>query len=76
LAGAPPLLAPPLEATRPSTRGTNPPADFEEDFVDGFSLGNCAVDYFAVNVIIDHDVLHGTGFFVGAGDVEECPPSQ
>jgi hypothetical protein len=69
-------MAPPLEATRPSMRGTHPPADFEEDFVDGFSLGNGAVDYFAVNIIIDHDVLHGTGFFVRAGYIEQCPPSK
>jgi hypothetical protein len=51
-------------------------ADFEEDFVDGFSFGNGAVDDFAVNVIFDHDMLRGTGSFVGAGDVEWRQLSQ
>ncbi len=55
----------------------NPPADFEEDFVNGFSLGYGAVDYFAVNVIVDHDVLRGTtGFFFGVGYVERCQSLQ
>jgi len=57
-------------------RRTTPRADFEQDFVDGFALGNGAVDHFAVNVIVDHDVLRGTGFFVGAGYIERCQPSQ
>jgi len=75
-AAPPPLPVPLLDATRPAMRSTTAPADFEEDFVDGFSLGNGAVDYFAVNVIVDHDVLRGTGFFVGAGYVERRQPSQ
>jgi hypothetical protein len=51
-------------------------ADFEEDFVDGFSFGDGAVDDFAVNVIVDHDVLRGAGFFVRAGDIQWRQPSQ
>ena len=51
-------------------------ADLEENFVDGFSLGNRAIDYFAVNVIIDHDVLRRTSFFVGTGYIERRQPSQ
>jgi hypothetical protein len=57
-------------------RSPTPSADFEEDFVDGFSLGDGAVDYFAINVIVDHNVLGGTGFFVGAGDIEGRQLSQ
>src|SRR6266404_2508149 len=71
-----PLVAPPLDVTRPSMRGPDPSADFEEDFVDGFSLGNGAVDDFAVNVIVDDDVLRGTGFFGGPGYIERRQPSQ
>jgi len=55
---------------------TNPRADFEKDFVDGLSLGNGTVDNFVVNVVIDHDVLRGAVLFVGAGDGEQCPPSE
>ncbi len=47
-------------------RGVSTPrADFEEDLVDGFSLGDGTVNHFAVNIIIDHDVLREAGFFVG-----------
>jgi len=49
---------------------------FEEDFVDGLSLGNGTVDNFGVNVIVDHDALRGTVFFVGAGDAEQFPPAE
>jgi len=57
-------------------RGPNPSDDFEEDFVDGFSLGDGAVDDFAVNVIVHDDVLSGTGFFGGPGYIERRQPSQ
>jgi hypothetical protein len=50
--------------------------DFEEDFVDGFSLGDGAVDDFAVNVIVDGDVLRGAVFFVGPRYVERRQPPQ
>ena len=55
---------------------TIPRADFEEDFVDGLSLGNGTVDHFVVNVIVDHDVLRGAVFFVRPGYIERCPPSE
>lgn len=70
------LLDPPLDATRPLAWTTTPRGEFEEDFVDRLSLGNGAVDHFAVNVVIDHDALHGTVFFVGAGDTEQFPPVE
>src|SRR5260221_8106638 len=73
---APRLVAPALEAPRPAMGGPKASGDFEEDFVDGFSLGNGAVDDFAVNVIVDDDVLGGTGFFVGPGDIEGSQPLQ
>ena len=57
-------------------RGSDAPDDFEEDFVDGFPLGNGAVNYFAVNVIVDDDVLFGAGLFVGPGDIEGSQPLQ
>jgi hypothetical protein len=56
--------------------GTEPAGDFEEDFIDGFSLGDGAVDDFAINVIVDDDVLCGTGFYVGPGDVNRRQPPQ
>jgi hypothetical protein len=58
------------------TRRTTSCGEFEEDFVDGLSLGNGTVDNFVVNVIIDDDALRGTIFFVGAGDTEQFPPSE
>jgi hypothetical protein len=70
------LPVPPFDETRPSNGSATPPVDFEEDFVNGFSLGDGAVDYFAVNVIVDHDVLYRTGFFCGTGYIEWCQPSQ
>ena len=66
----PPLMAPAPGGTGAAMRGPDPSGDFEEDFVDGFSLGDGAVDDFAINVIIDDDVLRGAGFFVGPGYVE------
>jgi hypothetical protein len=71
-----PLSAPPLNGTWPLKGHTTPSSDFEKHFVDGFALGNGAIDYFAVNVILDDDVLHGAGFFCGAGNIERCQPSQ
>jgi hypothetical protein len=55
---------------------TTPSAKFEEDFVDGLSLGNGTVDNLGINVIIDHNALRGSIRFVGAGDIEQCPPSE
>jgi hypothetical protein len=58
-------------------RSTTPGPNFEEDFVNGFVLGNGTVNYFAVNVIVDHDMLRGTtGFFCGTGYIEWCQPSE
>ena len=57
-------------------RGSDAPDDFEEDFVDGFPLGNGAVNYFAVNVIVDDDVLRGAGFLAGPGYIERGHPLQ
>ena len=55
---------------------TAPSTKVDEDFVDGLSLGNGTVDNLGVNVIIDHDALRGSILFVGAGDVEYCPPAE
>ena len=73
---APRLVAPALEATRPAMGGAKASGDFKKDFVDGFPLGNGAVDDFAVNVIVHDDVLCGTGFFGGPGYIERRQPSQ
>jgi hypothetical protein len=57
----------------------NPPtpsAKFQEDVVDGFSLGNGTVDNLAVNVIVDHDALRGSVLFIGVRDIEQFPPSK
>lgn len=68
--------APPLDATRPLSWSTTPCGEFEEDFVDGLSLENGTVDDFGVNVIVDHNALRGSIFFVGAGDTEQFPPAE
>src|SRR6266404_12227 len=71
------LAAPAFYGTRPaSMRGPDSSDDFEEDFVDGFSLGDGAVDDFAVNVIVHDDVLCGACFFGGPGYIERRQPSQ
>jgi hypothetical protein len=73
---APSLLVPSFDAPRSPTRNATPSAEFEEDFVDGLSLGNSAVDDFVVHVIVDDDALRGAVFFVGAEDTKRCPPSE
>ena len=60
------LQPPPLDATKPPMNPTTPSTKFEEDCVDGLSLGDGTVDNFGVNVIIDNDALRGSIFFVGA----------
>jgi hypothetical protein len=55
---------------------TAPSTKFDEDFVDGLPLGNGTVDNLGVNVIIDHDALRGSIFFVGAGDVKYFSPAE
>jgi hypothetical protein len=56
--------------------GAKASSDFEEDFVDGFSFGDGTVDDFAVNVIVDDDVLFGTVLFVAPGYIERREPPQ
>jgi hypothetical protein len=51
-------------------------ADFEKDLVDRLSLGYGTVDDLAVNIIVEHDALRGTGLFVGAGDRKQASPAE